>query len=381
MGVRSGPERSAIVPLTPEVENLSADAYGPQESLLDSADFTLSPREIAKGQRAVEAFLVTVKPGDNQRSTEEALDTLAAVITNGQCDHRSFPWQQVRAHHGALALSIVREPGAPGRIEVIRCRADDTRKFQQVPESYPPKQVQRMRHALVRVIESCSNLGFLDDNERDLAIPPARGQTTPPRNATHERILTESEVRAILSACDLDDAPAAARDALMISLAYSGGLKTVDLINLTLDSLVFDEKRGQVTIRYKPPGTKRARTVPLQNEDLISLEDWLEIRAREPGPLFCHIKPRTRQIEYKRISAAAVREVCDQRAEQAGVLHFSPNDLARSGAQKAEANRRRKRQEPRDTSQVSVLFPDSESGSSDLRGEDLNFPYRARTGH
>lgn len=378
---RSVPERSANIPLTPEVMNVSADAYGPQESIQDSADFRLSPEEIDKGQKAVEAFLETIKAGDQQRSTQDALDTLAAVISNGQCDHSNFPWQQVRAHHGALALSLVRERGAPGRIEVMRCRADDTRKFQQVPDNFSTKQVQRMRHALVRVIETCSTLGFLDEDERELAIPPARGTSGAQRKPPRERILTEGEVRAMLSACDLDDSPSAPRDALMISLAYSGGLKTVDLINLTLDSLLFDEKRGQVTIRFKPPGTKRARKIPLQNDDLISLEDWLEIREREPGPLFCHIKPRTRQIEYKRISAAAMREVCDQRAEQAGVLPFSPNDLARSGTLQADATRRKKRSEPRDTSQVSLLFPDSQSESADLEQEDLNFPYRAGRGN
>ena len=358
---------------------MSADAFGPQEALPDTADFSLSPEEIRKGRRAVEAFLDTVKPGDSQRSTEEALDTLAAVISGGQCDHRSFPWQQVRAHHGALALSLVRERGAPARIESMRCRADDTRKFPQVPDTFPPNQVQRMRHSLVRVIEACSNLGFLDEDERRLAIPPARGHSMP-RMATRERTLTENEVRALLSACDLDNSAAAGRDALMISLAYSGGLKTVDLINLTLDSLSFDQKKGQVAICFRPPGTKRVRKSLLRNEDLISLEDWLEIRGRKPGPLFCQIKLRTRQIEYKRISAAAMREVCDRRAEQAGVLPFSPNDLARSGALRAEASRRKKRTKTRELSQVSVLFSDSDSADNGSQREDLNFPYRVRTG-
>ncbi|MAI78203.1 MAG: hypothetical protein CL917_04620 [Deltaproteobacteria bacterium] len=361
---------------------MSAEAHGPAQVLPpNSADFRLSEQEIEKGQKAAEAFLSTVKPGDSQRNATEALDTLAAVISDGKCDHRSFPWQQLRAHHSALALSIMKEPGAPARIEAMRCRADDTRKFQQVPDSYTTKVLQRMRSSLVRVIETCSDLGFLDQEQLELAVPPKRAANAVTKSK-RERLLTEGEVRALLSACDMANAASAPRDALMISLAYSGGFKTVDLINLSLDSLLFDDKNGMVNIRFKAPGAKRARKIPLQNEDLISLEDWLDIRGREPGPLFCPIKPRTRQVEIKRISAAAMREICNQRAEEAGVLPFSPNDLSRSALPHAENGRGKKAPSKRDSAGVSVLFSDQDGDDADSDElEDLVFPYRSvRTG-
>ena len=357
---------------------MSAEAYGPAQDLLpDSADFRLSPQEIEKGQKAVDAFLSTVKAGDSQRSATEALDTLAAVISGGHCDYRSFPWQQLRAHHTTLALSIIKERGAPARIEAMRCRADDTRKFQQVPENYPAKSVQRIRTSLVRVIEACSSLGFIDEEDSTLMIPQGRADQAA-RKAVRERLLTEGEVRALLSACDMQESTAAPRDALMISLAFHGGLKTVDLINLTLDSLLFDDKKSTVNIRFKAPGAKRARKIPLQNEDLIALEDWLEARGREPGALFCPVKDRSHAVELKRLSAGAIREVCNSRADQAGVLPFSPNDLARSGMPKLEMARKKKQATPpRRSAADSVLFADGDPDSDLTESEDLIFPYRS----
>ena len=364
---------------------MSAEAYGPAQDLLpDSADFRLSPQEIEKGQKAVDAFLSTVKTGDSQKSASDALDTLAAVISGGHCDHRSFPWQQLRAHHTALALSIIKARGAPARIEAMRCRADDTRKFHQVPEIYPGKVVHRIRTSLIRVIEACSVLGFIDEEDSTLIFPQARGARadSAPRKVIRDRLLTEGEVRALLSACDMEESPSAPRDALMISLAFHGGLKTVDLINLTLDSLIFDDKKSTVNIRFKAPGAKRARKIPLQNADLIALEDWLEVRGRKPGALFCPVFGRSRTVEVKRLSAAAMRTVCDERAQQAGVLAFSPNDLARSGMPKLESSRKRKTPPARRSSADSVLFAEHGQETGPAQSKDLIFPYRsARANH
>lgn len=359
---------------------MSAEAYGPHTAhpTSEAADFCLSPGELAKGQQAAETYLNSMKPGDVRRSAEEALDTLAAVISGGVCGGTRFPWHQVRAYHGALALSIVKERGAPGHIEALRCRHDDTRKYQQVPEAYKPKDVQRMRISLEGVLEECWNLGFISDDEMERAVRP-RKRRTPPRKSTRERELTEGEVRALLAACDMDSSISGSRDALMIGLAWHGGLKTVDLINLSLDDLGFNQRTNCSTIRHKAPGAKRARRIPLQNEDLIALEDWLEARGREPGPLFCPI--HRGQVERKRMTAAAVREFCDQRAEQAGVLPFAPNDLARSSPGHGDNGRRRRaRNEETPVEALSPLYEDVEPDHAAGEAERISFPYRVRVG-
>ena len=70
-----------------EGDTVSAQLHGPQGEQSDSetADFSLSASEIEKGERAAQSYLETVKAGDARRSVEEALDTLAAVISGGIC--------------------------------------------------------------------------------------------------------------------------------------------------------------------------------------------------------------------------------------------------------------------------------------------------------
>jgi integrase len=355
---------------------VSAEAYGPhtEHYQAEAADFCLTPEELSKGEQAAETYLGSMKPGEQRRGAEEALDTLAAVISGGVCGGNRFPWHQVRAYHGALAISIVKERGAPGQIEALRCRHDDTRKYQQVPETYKPKEVQRMRTSLQGVIEECWNLGFISDEDMQRAVrPPKRNGAT---KSARERELTDGEVRALLSACAMDGTIAGSRDALMIGLAWHGGLKTVDLINLTLDDLQFDQKTGCAMIRHKAPGAKRARRIPLANDDLIALEDWLETRAREPGPLFC---PMNRgHIDRRRLSAAQVRELCEHRATQAGVLPFAPNDIARSSPFGASQSKRRRTRADESLEGGSPLWDGAASDQNEDDAARISFPYRVR---
>ena len=362
---------------------MSADVHGMPHNrpASDSADFCLTPEEVEKGEQAATVYIASLRDDEGRRGAEEALGTLATVISGGVCDDLRFPWHQVRAYHCALALSIVKGRGAPTKVELLRCRHDDTRKFQQVPEVYETKHVQRMRVSLRRVIEECCNLGFIDEAELDQARLPARsnakgnGKTKAPR----ERVLTEAETHALLSACAMGRGSTRCRDALMISLAWEGGLKTVDLINLGLSCLDFDNRQGHMTVKVKASGAKRARRVPLGNDELIALEDWLEVRGRAEGPLFCPVV-RGRPF-IGRLSAADVKKLCDERAAQAGVLAFSPNDLAKCGPHGAESLRR-KRNEVKEAD-IPVLSPLYGAATDEVKApgpERIRFPYRVRVG-
>ena len=135
----------------------------PQLSPQDAVDFLLHPAEIARGRNAAESYLETCRTEESRRSAEEALETLATVISGGRCDSVEFPWQQVRPYHSAAALTILREKGAPARIEALRCRKDTTRSYRVVPESYPPAQVQKIKTTLSKVMEECSQLGYVEE--------------------------------------------------------------------------------------------------------------------------------------------------------------------------------------------------------------------------
>jgi len=249
---------------------LSADLRPPNRAdAAESADFCLTPEEIERGRQAFVSYLETLRPGEPRLLAAEALDVVAAVISGGICSAESFPWQQVRGYHAALTLSIIREPGSPSRVEALLCRHDDTRKFQQVADRYPRKEIQRMSAALARVVEACRNLGFLDDQEFELARRRTRNE--PDTKPVQGRTISEGEVRALIAASVMDTTPPGPRDALMIGLGYSGGLRTVDLVNLNLDDMHFDGKTGRVTVKFRASGAKRARRIPMRNDQLIAL--------------------------------------------------------------------------------------------------------------
>jgi integrase len=361
---------------------LGAGAVGTPES----ADFSLSPQEVNRGLQVAEAYLNSLRPGEAQREGEVALGTLAAVLSGGICETHAFPWHQIRGYHGALALSIIREPGAPGQLEALLCRRDDTRKYQQVPDNYSRKQIARIRSALQRVVEEAWNLGFMDDEAYELA--QLRGEKKNGSRGNRQRLVSAGEVRALLAVCRMSDGAGDARDSLMIGLAYAEGLRTVDLVHLNLEDLRFNGKNGQVTIGVKAPGAKRARRIPLENDQLISLEDWLMFRGREAGALFCPVG-RANAVEVKRMNAASVAELCEKRAEAAGVRPFAPNDLAKSSARNSQNSGRRSSAHKKNgrMAKVSPLYESSESSESGESGasgeneendpgEQIRFPYR-----
>ena len=359
---------------------MAIDAVYPTDARLagESADFILDPDEVSRGAHAVQSYLESLKPGDGRRSAEDALQTLALLFTDGVCDAREFPWQQVKAYHGAAALNILKEEGTPAMLESLRFNRDPSRKYRQVPPAYAAKHVQKLRNSLRRVLSECHKLGFLSAEERDVAINIPKGGG---KISTAGRILGASEFRALTSACDVCRSRRGPRDSLILSLGYQGGLRVTEMVGLMLKDMKYDNRRGQVTVYVKGTKDSRGRTAPLRNGALIALEDWLEARGDEAGPLLCPVRKGGR-VEVRRLTAAAVRQACSARAEEAGVAAFSPNDLRRSAvAARTDGRARRARQAKEAPSAVpsSPLFAvGGETGPKAVRTEGVLFPYRTR---
>jgi len=344
----------------------------PTDLAEDAADFTLDSTQVEQGRQAVERCLDSLRERDVRRTTEEILDTLALLISGGVCDAHGFPWQQLRSYHGAAALALLREPGTPSRLESFRFRRDPARKYRQVPERYAPRYVQKARHALRRVIRECHSLGYLTEEEYERAIDASKVRTKLARGG---RVLTLGEFRALTSVCGADRSPLGSRDALMLHLGYRGGLLGNEIAAANLDDLHFDSKKGQLTLRVRRAKNRRARSVPLLNGALIALEDWLELRDREDGPLLCEVQRG--RIESRRLTAAAIGKRCRVRAEQAGVELFSANDLGRS--YKPVPNGRKNGKSVREVATASgALYgaPAEESGRQALK---VHFPYPRRS--
>jgi integrase len=194
-------------------------------------------------------------------------------------------------------------------------------------------------------------------------------------------MLTASEYRALTSACELDKRIRGCRDSLILSLGYQGGLWVNEIVALAVKDLKYDTRRGQVTVYVKGSKDKRGRTIPLRNGVLIALEDWLAARGDAEGPLLCPIRKGSARVEVRRLTAAAIRQVCLKRAEQAGVQPFSPNDLRRSAALRAVNGRARKANGQHGTAnaaRTSALYSVDPEPAEDAGVERVLFPYHSR---
>jgi len=317
-----------------------------------AADFTLDPAEVAKGGAAASSYLRSIKDADARKPTEEALEIVALLMSNGVCDKSDFPWQQVRSHHAQAALSLLKQEGTPSRVESIRCQRDQNRRFQPVPTTYSTTQLQKARSSLHRVLMECRDLGFISELECDRTIHPPKTKMS---RSSRLKPFNYGEMRALVATSARHESAAGARDSLLFYLLFHGALKLSELLSLAVQDLLFDQElqlltlcTGKTTKRAPKNGKRPAkksksangsaiayeRVVPLPNEALIALEDWLEVRGAEDGPLLCPTK-KSGRVEQRRMTGEEVRTICQKRAVQAGVEFFTLEDL-RKGALAAQ---------------------------------------------
>lgn len=351
----------------------------PKLSPQDSVDFLLHPAELAKGRRAAENYLSTFRTEESRRAAEEMLETLATVISGGKCDSVEFPWQQVRPYHGAAALTILKERGAPARIETLRCRKNSARSFRAVPTSYPPREVQKIRSTLTRVIEQCNELGFMvgDTVSQTLKVRGTAQGKRAARTVQRNRLLADGELRALVSACASEATAAGCRDAVFFALVYRG-LRIAEIVGLTLESVRFSSKTGVCTIATSPGRSGgRGRKIELTNDELIVLEDWLDHRGGDSGPLLGPIG-KNGKLEGKRLSTATLSQICEERGRQAEVSPFTPTDLSRSADALTDHRKLTRRSAAKESEEFHsaadrILFEAEESSA--MASEMIRFPF------
>ena len=291
-----------------------------------TGDFQLEAEEVAKGAHVFESYIDSIHIPERQKAASQALNALALVMTDGKRTGAEFPWHQLQAHHGKAALSALREAGIPARVESYLCQRDSDRKLQRQPESYTSRQVRQIREVLRRVLRECSTLGYAETERVTEILRPGGNKTA------RGRTLTISEFRALVSVCEKEATPTSARDNLLIRLGFEAGLRLSEITAVQIEDLKWNDRAGDVRIRIRGPKGQRGRSVSLSNAALVVVEEWLEARGHEDGPLLCLIG-RAQKVEIKRLKGADIRLACNRRAELAGVELFSPQDLRRSVAE------------------------------------------------
>lgn len=228
-----------------------------------------------------------------------ALDAIASLLTDKQCDALTLDWAKLRYSHTAAVRSALKKKFAPATAKKMLC-------------------------ALRRVLKEAYRLGLMSFEAYYGAtdLEPIEPTTTEPRG----RALSSEEIAALMDVCQLDNSRAIdIRDAALIAILRGGGLRRSEVVQLKLKD--FNNSTGALEIHKGKRGSYRKVYLP---DDAITLvQRWLDVRGRKPGPLLCHVR-KGGIVELRSLCADAVLKILNGRSKQAGVDKFSPHDFRRT---------------------------------------------------
>lgn len=260
----------------------------------------LVPAGAASGQSALNpaaVYLARLAAG-SQRTMRQALHAIADIATEGKADEVSFPWHQLTYAH----------------TQAIRSR---------LAQRYSVATTNKLLSALRGVLKESWRLGLMDAEDYHRAVDV---QNLKESKLPAGRHVGAGEVAALATVCRDDPGAAGARDGAMLGMAFSAGLRISELVGLDLADVNLET--GELTVR----GAKgrKDRTAWLQNGALAALQDWIGLRTRVDGPLFCPIS-QTGEIRVSRMSSQALYERFQLRGRQAGLAQrFTPHDGRRT---------------------------------------------------
>jgi site-specific recombinase XerD len=226
-----------------------------------------------------------------------ALNGIAELVSGGHADAMALNWAALRFQHTAAIRAAL-------------------------AERYKPATVNKSLSALRQVLKQAWRLGQMTQEEyaRAADLKGIIGETLPAGRA-----LGSGELIALMSTCGNDATPAGARDAAIIAIMYSCGLRRAELVGLDLAN--YDSEAGELRVLGK---RRKERIVPVVNGTVQALADWLTVRGSEPGPLFIPIRRGGHLQHGERLTTEAIWHMLRRRATAAGIKSLSPHDMRRT---------------------------------------------------
>jgi integrase/recombinase XerD len=154
------------------------------------------------------------------------------------------------------------------KIELLKVQANEILAYLALAENKSSRTVARRLSSLRRLYEYLLREDRIKHNPVSNIDAPRLGRSLP-------KILTESEVEALLEAPDTED-NLGIRDKCMLELLYATGLRVSELVSLTVQQL----NLRQGVIRVTGKGNKE-RLVPLGEEATQWLEQYLSFARNE----------------------------------------------------------------------------------------------------
>ena len=232
----------------------------------------------------------------SQRTLRQALNVIAGILT-GDADYLICEWAALRFQHTSLVQS-------------------------RLANYYAPATVNKMLSALRGVLKTAWKLDLmsLEDYARASSIKDMKNNPLPTG-----RELQSGEISALLKSCQDDPTPAGVRDMALLALLYSCGLRREEPVNLDLSD--YDPVSGDLKILHAKLNKQRMNY--LVDGAARAMDDWLNLRGDEPGPLFWPINKGGRLVN-RRMTSQAIYNILQKRKEQSGIKDCSLCDLRRT---------------------------------------------------
>ena len=235
----------------------------------------------------------------SERAMRSALNQIASLLTAGECDAMTLDWSKLRYRHTAAVRTALKQKLAANTVN-------------------------RMLVALRRVLLEAHQLDLIEmtDYNKAISLPSLKTSL-----GLRGRALTSEEISALIASCFVKPKPIDLRDAAVIAILRTGGIRRQELARLVLADL--DRTSGSLVVQ-RGKGEKR-RIVYLTAEALEIVEDWLKIRGNKPGALICPVNKGGRaELRHFAEDGDGIYKLVKERALKAGVKQFSPHDFRRT---------------------------------------------------
>jgi site-specific recombinase XerD len=275
----------------------------PSSELAPAADLVVAG-DTSNEQNAAAIYLTGLALG-SRRTMRESLNTIADLL--GVAEVLNTDGQDVRCLH--TLWGKVRYP------HTVALRAA-------LVERYAPATTNKALSALRRVLQDAFRLGQLsaEEYQRAVLVPTVKGKREP-----KGRVVTVSEVTALMRACVSDVTPVGTRDAVILAVLRGTGLRRAEIAALNVAD--YQRETGELLVRGGKGNKDRRVWAPSGTR--AALEAWLAMRGEAAGALFFRAFKGGR-LSTKRITDEAVAIVLAARAAEAGVSACTPHDLRRT---------------------------------------------------
>jgi site-specific recombinase XerD len=252
-----------------------------------------------------EVYLGSLKSPESRRTMRGALDRIAKMQT-GKTDATGAwqPWWLLR-YENTIAI----------RAALISYRDDKH------PNGYAPSHVNKHLIALRRVLRVCWRMKLMsgDDYERARDIESLDVHRLPSGRNIHRE-----ELASMLGVCAEEEGPAGARDAALIAVLYSTGMRRSEASSALLER--YDA--GERTLRIIGKRDKE-REVYISPSAVPILTRWLSLLGTRRGPMFRPIH-KTGKIADGAMTPRAVGYIVDRVRRKAGLAPLATHDFRRT---------------------------------------------------